>query len=266
MKIIHDMPAAEYHARPELSNSGMSKLKRSPAHFDHYIKNGSESTDAMDFGAMFHMFVLEPAKFLAVYEDTGCDNKRTSAYKKAAKEIEEAGKVPLENKTISQLDGMFKSMLRNDSPIKAKNEVETSVFYHDNEVDCKCRIDWMGEIDGQIAIIDLKTTNDASPQGFRDSVYNYGYHRQQAHYQRPFELFDTPRRFLFWAIEKEPPYLNAIYELDEAALIVGRAEREKLMATYRTCRALDKWPGLPTGIQTISLPDWAFKENTKTDN
>jgi len=262
MKIIHDLPAETYHAMPELSNSGMSKLKKSPANFKHYLDHGSESTDAMEFGSMFHMAILEPHLFNSTYESTNCNDKRTSAYKSAAKAIEAAGRIPIEEKTVIQLMKMKDAMqssfpgfipLRDGRP-------EVSVLYEDDGVQCKCRIDYLGDD----AIIDLKTTTDASANGFQDSVFKFGYNRQQAHYQRPFELAGTPKRFYFWAVEKEPPFLNAIYELDEAALIMGRAEREKLMALYKTCKALDKWPGLPTTIQTISLPAWAFRD--KSDN
>jgi exodeoxyribonuclease VIII len=261
MKIIHDLPAETYHAMPELSNSGMSKLKKSPANFKHYLDNGSESTDAMEFGSMFHMAVLEPGLFNSTYESTNCNDKRTTAYKTAAKAIEANGRIPIEEKTVTQLmlmkDAMWNSF-PGFLPLRG-GTAEASIIYTDDGVQCKCRIDYLGDD----AIIDLKTTTDASANGFQDSVFKFGYHRQQAHYQRPFELAGTPKRMYFWAVEKEPPYLNAIYELDEAALIVGRAEREKLMALYRTCKALDKWPGLPTNIQTISLPAWAFRDKSE---
>jgi exodeoxyribonuclease VIII len=266
MKIIHDLPSDAYHAMPDLSNSGMSKLKKTPANFKHYLDQGSESSDAMEFGSMFHMFILEPDKFARTYECTGINDRRTTAYKAAAKKIEEAGKIPIDAKTADVatglLSGMKNAMMQSYPgfiPLR-DGRPEVSVLYEDDGVQCKCRIDYLGDD----AIIDLKTTTDASANGFQDSVFKFGYNRQQAHYQRPFELAGTPKRFYFWAVEKEPPFLNAIYELDEAALIMGRAEREKLMALYKTCKALDKWPGLPTNIQTISLPAWAFRD--KSDN
>lgn len=262
MKIIHDLPAAEYHARPELSNSGMGLLKECPAKF----KSGFRKSKAMDFGTEFHVLMLEPHRFNQLYvkleEETGSD-KRTTKYKAAVAAIKSSGdlRTPLTHDDWIDLHGMvaaIKSHPLYATLIHEKWATESSIFWEEDGIECKCRVDLSTSF-----IVDFKSTVAADAESFSKSVFNYGYHRQQAHYHRPFELAGTPKRFYFWAVEKEPPYLNAIYELDEAALIMGRAEREKLMALYRTCKALDRWPGLPTTIQTISLPAWAFKEKSE---
>lgn len=65
--IYYDMPAAEYHAAPGLSHSGMKHLAVSPLRYWHLKLNPippEESPSAyLDFGSALHCAVLEPEQF-----------------------------------------------------------------------------------------------------------------------------------------------------------------------------------------------------------
>ena len=68
--IMHDMPAADYHAAKALSKSGLDQFRKSPAHFrawqDGRTKN--ETSPALEFGSAAHCAVLEPERFVITYK------------------------------------------------------------------------------------------------------------------------------------------------------------------------------------------------------
>jgi exodeoxyribonuclease VIII len=122
----------------------------------------------------------------------------------------------------------------------------------------------MGENDNTIP--DLKTTMDASPEGFGKQVWDMEYGAQASHYLYVWNLaFPSNKRteFIFFCIEKEPPYLTAVYvtphELIEYWDKILRARRYEIAQCLKT----NKWPGYPTNPlqkSEFSLPRWAGYE------
>ena len=157
---------------------------------------------------------------------------------------------------VSVLDTkLAKTILRNGAP-------EQSVFWIDPEtgVLCKCRPDWLCEPNPNSAILDVKTTVDASPEGFARAVFKYGYHRQAAWYLDGVEAATgmTPDSFMFLALEKTNPFAHAFYYADEQMIEQGRIENRALLRRYADCLAEDKWPGYDEKLLPLSLPRWAM--------
>jgi hypothetical protein len=124
---------------------------------------------------------------------------------------------------------------------------------------CKARADWLtfGE---NSYIFDLKSTQDASPDAFSRSIFNYGYHRQAAWYLDGFlhaSGGQTPAGFIFGAWETFFPFEVAYHLADEAMIERGREENRKYLNLYAECRRNNEWPGYPETINPISLPPWA---------
>ena len=91
IKIIHDMPIAEYHAHPAVSNSILAKMARSPLHARAYIDGERKGpTAAMLVGTAVHTAVLEPRRFSAEYAVFQGD-RRTKEGKARYDEIKESG-------------------------------------------------------------------------------------------------------------------------------------------------------------------------------
>jgi exodeoxyribonuclease VIII len=132
---------------------------------------------------------------------------------------------------------------------------EVSLFANDERgAYCKARYDYLTET----AIVDLKTTEDASPAGFARSLANYKYNLQAAHYRamaKAVGLGDL--RFVFVAVEKSAPHAVACYELDAADLILAENERQALLALHSTCSDFKTWPAYSREVETITLPNWA---------
>lgn len=113
-------------------------------------------------------------------------------------------------------------------------------------------------------IIDLKSTEDASPEEFARSIANYRYHVQEPLYVdgtneaiRQAQLDIPLSRFMvFIAVEKKPPYAVGVYKLDMESVDIGRMEYREDMTKIAKAVATDEWPGYGDTVQSISLPAW----------
>ena len=141
-------------------------------------------------------------------------------------------------------------------PLIKHAKVEPSLYWNDPDTGilCKCRPDLLRHT----LVADLKTTKDASPRAFQKDVLSYGYHLQAVMIQAALQVLNGVEMNHFWfiVIEKEPPYLVAVYQLDDAALAEGRARFKQLLHDYQHCLSTQDWLAYP--VQTISLPAYAF--------
>ena len=263
-QIIPNMPAWEYHRDPSISKSGLDQFRRSPAHYKAWLAEDSEQTPAMRIGTLTHLAVLEPDTFNSVTVIAPLVDKRT----KEGKSIWEQFKGDNDGKEILSLDEHNQIVAMRDSVRKhqaagkllAKGGSEISVFAvcPKTKVMMKGRYDWL---DGN-TIVDLKTTEDASPDGFAKSVANYRYHIQAAHYIALAGLVGIKdATFRMIAVEKAAPYAIAVYELGAADLILAESERITLLEMFSSCTQFQSWPAYSQNITTISLPRWATKSN-----
>lgn len=141
-------------------------------------------------------------------------------------------------------------------------EAEKSVYWIDatTGVLCRCRPDWWRDDN---LIVDLKTTEDASPEGFARSIAKFRYDVQDAFYTDGVQQATgkRPKAFVFIAVEKKPPYGVGVYVLDAETKDLGRAQYQHDLRVYAECVRTGVWPGYGDKIQTISLPAWHANKN-----
>jgi hypothetical protein len=252
----------QYHALPALGSTGIKLLSQRPSLFKAKVIDGvSESKRCYDIGSAFHSLTLEPDKFEEEFAVSDLD-RRTNAFKDFAKEL--AGQTIIKPADFDLVSDMRDGVLRNETAYKLlnqKSEAEMSYFWNDQvtDVECKCRPDALVNYGKQLIAVDLKSTQDASPEGFRKSVWNFRYDIQAAWYsmgisivkKRPVDLF------AFIVTEKTPPFDTAVYYLSDVALNTGLRDCKKALDTYKRCVEADSWPGLPEGLIEINLPVWA---------
>jgi hypothetical protein len=137
-------------------------------------------------------------------------------------------------------------------------KAETTHMWNDaaTGLQCKCRPDWLTD-DGSL-IIDLKTTEDASPRAFSRSISQWRYHAQAAWYLDGVEQATgtRPEQFLFICVEKKAPYAVAVYAADADMIAVGAQTAARDLDVLATCKAANAWPGYSDQIEPISLPAW----------
>lgn len=262
--IRHDLTNAEYHASPAISKSGLDLIRKAPALYQWRRSNPTEQTPAMRLGTLTHTVVLEPEVFArsVIARPEGID-RRTSAGKAdwAAFELEAEGREIITNEEGAKLAAIRDAVHAHPAAAKALGgspTIEQSIFWTDptTGVDCRCRPDAVTE---RGVIVDLKTTRDASPDGFAKSVAQYRYQVQAAFYSDGYKAAfgEAPRGFVFIAVETEPPYLVAVYVASETMTQRGRIDYQTDLDTFRRCQDADTWPGYSDAPLTIDLPKWA---------
>jgi hypothetical protein len=117
-------------------------------------------------------------------------------------------------------------------------------------------------VDSMRLILDIKTTDDASPHRWQWSAVDYGYHRQQFIYQEAVGEQDLePYRFIFAVVEKPKPSTRgipptvALYELDDATIEMGEQDTWRLVQDYESRTANGWWQQYySSGIVPLRLP------------
>jgi exodeoxyribonuclease VIII len=117
--------------------------------------------------------------------------------------------------------------------------------------------------------VDLKTTEDASPEAFAKSIANWSYDTQDAFYtDGVLAATGKPlKAFVFLVVEKSArvvegqPLGVAVYQLDEAGRELGRAKYREDLGIYAQCVKTGIWPCYGDKLKTISLPQWHMNKN-----
>ena len=145
--------------------------------------------------------------------------------------------------------------------IFSKGKAEQSGFWIDKgtNIVCKTRTDFVTDDD---ILIELKTTEDASPKEFSRSIYNYGYHYQLAWNIRGFKEITGRdiKSALFVVSEKKTPNDCAIYLADKEMIAIADSHINFLMEQMNQCIADASWMGYGNEIEEIKLPKWAYAE------
>jgi hypothetical protein len=257
--LSYNTPAEDYFAIPALSKSGATDLLRSPAHFLARRDRPMVPTAAMLFGTLVHSMVLEPESVDVLYLASPKFDRRTKAGKEALAEFEAQaeGKVVVDMDTFQRAQRTAEAVLTHPTagPLFKGGNAEITARWEQHGLPCKARVDYY---QGR-SIVDLKTTQDASPDEFARSCARYGYHLQAAHYSDGMGRLDEKHLdgFIFVGVESASPHGVGVYTLDKAALDEGRRQMALAADLYR--RALDEqsWKGYPTEMQQLSLPGWA---------
>lgn len=264
------MPMAEYLKAPGISQSQLKAMTRSPAHFQAALTMPAEPTRAQLIGTVLHYAVLEPDLFGDSY------HLRPLTYKSKQGEPKKWNGNATECKewlaahndrpilTSDERDAvleMRKSVMEHASAraALAQGLAEQALFVADPDtgIGLKCRTDWLS---GN-AIVDLKSTEDASPEGFARSVEKFGYDVQAAYNLDLANWLDLKKEFfIFIAVEKSPPYAVGVYELDVESVGVGRSKYRRWLALAAHCERTQEWPAYDPAIVRLSLPQWALRK------
>jgi exodeoxyribonuclease VIII len=268
--LVPDMPAQQYHAIHAMSAGGLRLMQQSPAHFfglqlDPRRPSGG-TTPAMAAGALFHVSLFEPSELAIRYvtKPHGHDG-RTKEGKAWAAEHAGLKIIDAVSLATAQAQAAAVRALPEIAALMSDGMGEASAFWIDGHTGelCKCRPDWTSPAGDGVILVDGKSCQDASPDGFARSIWTYDYHLQAAWYSDGFEAATGKRvhGFVFAAVESAWPHAAAAYMLGDDVLDKARAINRRLLDAYAACKRTGAWPGYPTTIQHINLPRWADLEN-----
>ncbi len=211
-----------YLGKAALSSSSIKLLLDSPKKYKYVTEYGSQESNALDAGWLFHTAILEPDVFeKQIFVDV--QSKNSKAYKLAK---EEHGKV-FTMKQKNDAERLADAFLRNEHALQLITN-------------CEFEVPAIGMIQGypfrgkadvldSYRIVDLKTTSDL--KAFPYAARKYGYDVQVYLYS---ELFNKPyEEFKFIAIDKGSLDIG-IYDCSEAFYNSGKEKVTKAIETFET--------------------------------
>lgn len=257
--IYTGMPESDYHRHHSISNSGLSLIAKSPAHYR--CRDAFEPTRAMEIGTAIHCAILEPDRFAREYNVIECPDKRAKAWREAVQMYgSDSCLTPGE---YADVIGMQAAVLENTvarNLVAEPQHTELSAFVHDPETSVlvRCRYDLVTAG----ALVDLKSCRDARASEFARSVWSYRYHVQNALYCDVWRWLyaESAPPFWFVAFESARPHTVACYTLDDDAIAEGRRAYRRDLNTYAECLASDCWPKYEPESHVLSLPAYAIRQ------
>lgn len=256
---------SQYESIEAVNYSTLKHFGRSPAHARAMMLHPPAPTAAMEFGTAVHCAVMEPTRFAEEYVAAPRCDRRTKVGKETWKEFEESneGKSILTAADALALKSIQEAVWNHPLArelLSGEGVNELTAVWTDEPTGrrCKAMLDRFTKSAGWSIVMDLKTCNDASERAFANHVVRYSYHEQAAYYLSGLAVLSPQRRRFIWlAVESEPPHGIGLYEPDADMLMEGARLWREHLDVYATCQTENIWPGYDTGIQSLKLPRWA---------
>lgn len=266
--IASRMPYREYGSLRGISITRLKELKRSPKHYKHRLANPKE-TPSLKLGTAAHTAVLEPERFSRDYAvwsertESGNLRPRNGKFWDAFASQHQDCTIITANEYEDVL--AIQTAVRSD-PIAMRylesGDPEVSMQWLCDGQLRKGRLDWLTTIDGEPALVGLKTARDCRHFIFGSAAAKLGYHLQWAYY---FDGFTTIKndgvvpRVVEIVVESDAPYAVAVYQIPFDIIEQGREEYEDLLVQLAECEAKGEWPGPVTEEQILTLPSWVYQ-------
>lgn len=256
--LYEGIPEDEYHRSAGVSVSTLKRFAEAPA--KALVRR--PETKSLAIGSLVHMALLQPHLLEQTYYVTDLD--RISDREKATKDEREKaqGRELVKRKdwdaAMRLRDAVMRHPTVRDLIVPEHLILETSMYWTDPVTGLLCRgradvirMDWR-------VLIDIKSTEDASREGFAKSVGNYRYHWQDWFYRWGLGHAAgwRPESFVFISVEKEEPYLVGCYELTPQTLEKAEREVRDMLDAYAECTRTGIWPGYSEALEPLDLPHW----------
>lgn len=266
----------DYYKTRALSQSEINLyLSTNPARYwRHSVFNPNREerseTSSMRLGRICHALFLEPDLAAAKIILSPFDSFRSKESKEWKETQDAAGMMVVTQSEQEQAYEVLGHLNKNErvQAIKKYGYAEQPLFQRVNsrgesvDVDesgiaVKAKPDWIFENGKSRFIVDYKTTQDASPEGFRRSFEKFGYHRQAAWYLKMMELCGKPcDGFMFIAQEVETPEAIAFYVADPDAVEVGWSECQHALGNIMSRLELSHWQAYQQHEVMLGLGDF----------
>lgn len=245
--------------------STLKVIDQSPAHYQHVLTTPVEDTDPMRVGRVTHVACFEPERFRSlVVEWTG---KVRNGGKWDDFRHENRGREILTSNQLARVTAIQKAVRADAIALKytSGGRGEVTMLWTLNRgsgvnaytVQCKGRIDF----DGKLGLVDLKTTADASPEGFGRQAASLNYDVQAAWYSDAYALLSGKRKpYFIVAAESEAPWVVQVYEVPDAVMQRGREKYSLWLDRLAMCRETSTWPAYADDVLELELPHWLMPD------
>lgn len=255
MGIIEGMSNEVYHETAGISSSAVKAVyKKSLAHWKGEKRS---QTAAFTMGTAIHSLLLEEDRDLVI---KGPKTKASAAFKTMKEDLLE-DQVLLTEVEYNVAHRVAKGALDNPTCKAAlrhkdrRNEV--SIFAKDprSGLVLKTRPDLM--IESEQTVYDVKSTQDASPQGFASECSKYAYFIQGAFYVYVCKLAGLDiKEFNFIACEKTAPYVSHMHVLGPEAMEWATEHMHKTLAVMALANVKEEFGTGWGDYSILEKPRW----------
>jgi hypothetical protein len=245
-----------------LSKSRLDLINKAPSLYKRkYIDGVNEQleTPALVLGKALHCRVFEPAEWGRRYTIAPDIDRRTKEGKERWAEFQQKseGLTVVTREQDDAIERMNSAVYKHPAAayllgLKGTSEIMVNWVDEVSGIPCRGIFD---RLTTSAIIMDLKTTDDASPKGFARSCHKYRYYVQAAFYMDGFERAYNQlcEGFFFIAVEKSEPHLVAVYYLTAEDIQRGRQQYREDIEKFSTCLKFDEWQGYGDGVQELTL-------------
>jgi hypothetical protein len=259
--IYLNMPEDVYFGTHAASISGLKKFRKAPAlyRFGEY-----EATVAQSIGKLWHTALMEPYELEKRFMPTDLERRGTKAWD--AEEEIAAGRELIKRADWDDMQYMCASIFGQGGSLlevltHPNLQTEMSFFWWDRPTNVFCR----GRAD--IAILDHLILGDVKSCRDADHDFNYAvkdwlYHWQAVFYKRGLRhLGIIIEDFVFFAIEKQKPFLYAPWSMPRSAQEDAEQKILVELERYKKCLETNFWPGYDQQLKEVDYPDfWLMQE------
>jgi hypothetical protein len=260
--IAYCQPDMDYRREVGENQSHLKNILISPAHYKASLKRRFITTVNMEIGSALHCKVLEGDtefnnRFILKPQDVSFATKEGKEWKQNNK-----NKTVLAQQDYESVLGMAESLFQLDWFDKKQKDYrkynELSIYWDSDGIPCKGRLDRLVELENEVIVLDLKTTDSVDPSTFQKKVTGtMNYIFQAAWYSEAASLaFNKPARFIFAAIERGNPYCSSIFEVSDEMMQEGVAQINQARKILKKCLQTKKWPKPEIPYNVLSLPPW----------
>lgn len=272
MKITSRMPRAEYDAIAALNISRLKEMKRSALHFKHLIDNPKVS-DPLILGTATHVAVLEPERYsrdFAVWDRSTAGGKmapRAGQYWETfvRENVGRSHLTPEQHRLANAIAAAVRFNPAANKYLEIGDPEVTLEWNLPAELGgrpAKGRVDWATKVDGRAHLVGLKTARDCRHFQFSKQAANLGYHMGWAYYFDGFTAIKgVEPELIEIVVEVEPPHAVAVYRIPNDIILQGREEYWECVKALAECEADGCWPGPSVGVEDLTLPSWAYKQD-----
>lgn len=267
-------PRSDYDKVDRLNFSALKLLNKSPAHFEHAQTSRQHvDSDAMLRGRATHMACFEPERFRAecvVFEGKVRRGKEWEAFVERNPDAEILTEA-IHSDAIAMSKAVLACAMAQPFISGGQGEV-TLAWTHTTPAvaaipgysfECKGRLDF---IPLKSALVDLKSTRDASPQAFGRQCAQLGYVTQAAWYHDAYRaITGEARAYYLVAVESTAPFVVQVYLVPPELLELGRQQYRALLDRLNVCRQESRWPGYADSPMALELPRWAMPDDDDND-
>lgn len=270
---IHTLTREQYDALDRVNFSTLKLIGISPAHYQHRMTTGdSDDTDARARGRCVHLAILEPEKFKeqVVVWDGGTRRGKDWEGFKARNVDKEILKEEAHAEVLAIAKAVRSSMQA--APYLVSGQSEVAVLWDHvvpeigglagYRIKCKSLLDRVTPV----ALVDLKSSRDASPDGFGRECANYEAVVQAAFYSDGYRAATgSSLPYVLLASEAAAPYVVQAYRVTEEQLELGRETYRAWLDRLNLCRQEKAWPGYAETEMDLVLPPWAMPQDDESD-